>query len=74
MICNRDCFHCPHPDCIADDDPPPRSESMIRAQKKYRSKRPQAMKDAQKRYYMKNRERLTAKMRERYYKMKERIV
>lgn len=20
MVCNRDCFHCPHPDCICDEE------------------------------------------------------
>lgn len=68
-VCDRDCFHCPHPDCILDDknrksgyrDPEKRREY----QKAWRARNPELRKEYQREYYKRHREEILEKERKK---------
>lgn len=67
-VCNRDCFHCPYPDCIVDDDgqsgykdPEKRREY----QRAWRARNPELRREYQREYYKRHREEILEKERKK---------
>lgn len=68
-VCDRDCFHCPHPDCILNDtrrksgykDPEKRREY----QRAWRARNLEMMREYQREYYKRHREEILEKSRKK---------
>lgn len=66
MICNKDCFHCPYPDCI-------RGETQDEAERKaeWRKNHPDRVKEIRRNQYIRHRESEKAYQKKHYNKIKD---
>ena len=77
MTCNHDCFHCPHPDCICDEETPAEiGAAELRdkeAQGKPKRKRTDRDRARNRQYYQDHREKYIAYYRAYHQRNKDRI-
>lgn len=73
MICNEDCFNCPHPDCIRGQNKKSRTSRSEAWKKYYYANRDKFIEYGHK-YYYAHQEECQRKSREYYYKNRERIL
>ena len=71
-VCNKDCFHCPHPDCIIGkkgEDPEKRKARQKRWQHANRDK----MREYHQRYYQAHRDEIRLQ-KQRYYQANRDVI
>lgn len=66
MICNMDCFHCKHPDCVRDE----KQDTNDRVSQ-WRKSHPDQVKAIRRSQYIKNRDKEIAYHSERYKAVKD---
>ena len=76
-ICDRDCLHCPHPDCVCDEMDYADYQDADRIEREIihpRTARQERIAAQQRAYYEANRERIAAQKRAYYEANRERIA